>query len=251
MIHVLSLIDGDLYKTVKFKNPNYIGDPINAIKIFNDKEVDEIVVIDIRASKDNTPINFKKIEEMASECFMPLGYGGGIKTLEDAKQIFKIGGEKVIVNSAFVDRPQTITEIANIFGSQSMVVAIDVKKSLLGKEYCYFESGQKSSKMNPVEAAKRAEELGAGEIILTSISLDGTRRGYDLDLIQRVSGQVGIPVVACGGAHEVPDYTKAVNAGASAVAAGSMFVYKGSVDSILINYPDQNVLISDFYSQVK
>lgn len=251
VIPVLLIKGNGLYKTIRFKAPNYIGDPINAIKIFNSKEVDEIIVLDINASKEGTKPNYKLVEEMASECFMPLGYGGGIKTLDDAKRIFNAGVEKVILNSIVNYNPELIGSIASLYGSQSVVVSIDVKKSFFGKKYVYVSSGSVCTNKVPLDFAIESVNRGAGELIIQSIDRDGKRNGYDIDLIKEISSKVNIPVVACGGANSVNDFYAAVkDGGASAVAAGSMFVYKGSIKSILINYPDQKALIENLYSKL-
>lgn len=252
VIPVLSLDGNKLVKTVRFKKPNYIGDPVNAIKIFNDKEVDEIVVLDITASKNGTAPNFRLIEEMAGECFMPLAYGGGIRSLEDAKRLFSLGVEKVIVNTLMDTAPKVIEQISEGYGAQAMVVSLDVRKKLFGGNKAHVNSGQQAIGANPVEAAKRAEQLGAGEIILNHIDHDGTFSGYDLDLLKSITSTVSVPVVSCGGARSLQDFQAAIaQGGASAVAAGSMFVYQGNdTRSILINYPSQPELIAEVYNKI-
>ena len=231
---------GGLVKTVKFKNSRYVGDPIVAVKIFNDKEVDELVLLDISAGTENRPPFFERIAEIASEAFMPMAYGGGIRTMEHAEKLFHLGIEKVVINSALATTPQLITEVANRYGSQAVIASIDVKKGFFGKTDVYTNSGQKSAKTDPVTYAKRAEELGAGEILLTSIDQEGTMEGYDLALTRAVSEAVNIPVIASGGAGKLDDFKKAVNEGrASAVAAGSLFVFHGRHRAVLINYPDR------------
>jgi len=251
VIPVLLVSNGGLYKTIKFSKPNYIGDPINAVKIFNDKEVDEIVVLDIAASLSGKEPNFNYIQEFASEAFMPLGYGGGVTTFDQAQKLFNLGVEKVIINSSAAKNPGLIGDISKYFGAQSAIASIDYKNSILGKQRVFSRSGKYNTKNDVVTYAKRMEDVGAGEIILNSISRDGTRTGYDLDTIKLVSEAVNIPVVACGGANSVADMKKAViNAGASAVAAGSMFVYRGDIRSILINYPTQKELTEGIYSHL-
>lgn len=238
VIPCLLLRNRGLVKTVKFKDPKYLGDPINIVRIFNDKEVDELVFLDITATVENRKPPFKLISEIASECFMPLGYGGGIKDLEDIRQILSLGAEKVAINSYAVEQPTFIRAAADRFGSQSIVVSIDVKKSLFGKYEVMTHSGKKATGLDPVKFAIEMEQMGAGELLLNSIDRDGTMQGYDLDLIRRVSQVVTIPVVACGGARAVQDLVSAVHqGGASAVAAGSMFVFHGPHRAVLINFP--------------
>ncbi|MCF6365351.1 MAG: AglZ/HisF2 family acetamidino modification protein [Bacteroidales bacterium] len=243
VIPVLLLQNGGLVKTVKFKKPNYIGDPINAVKIFNEKEVDELIFLDIEATKLGKEPDYNKIDEIASECFMPLGYGGGIRNLEQVKRIIGIGVEKVILNSSAVSNPKLIGEIAKIYGNQCSVVSIDVKKDMFGKHICYTTSGKNKVKQKIIDFVKFAENEGAGEIIITSIDREGTFKGYDIDLIKKVSENVNIPVVANGGASKVEDFTDAIlNGGASAVSAGSLFVYKSANRGVLINYPSPQEL---------
>ena len=240
IIPSLLLHKGGLVKSINFKNYNYIGDPINAVKIFNEKEVDEIAIIDIDATRENRGPNFNKITEIASEAFMPLSYGGGITKLDEVKTLMYNGIEKVIINKSAYVRPGLITEVANVFGNQSVIVSIDVKKKWLQGYKIYSDNGRKSTSLTPEEFAKQMEELGAGEILLNSIDKDGTFAGYDLEIIERVAAAITIPLIAIGGAKHVNDFKLAVKAGASAVAAGSMFVYIGeSTNSILINYPSQ------------
>lgn len=241
---------GGLIKTVKFNNPNYIGDPINAVKIFNEKEVDELVLIDIEASTLKYTPKLKLIEEIVSEAFMPLAYGGGIKTIDHANRVIDCGVEKLILNSAAVTSPKLISEIATKFGSQCAVVSIDVKKSLFGKKQAYVLNGRKKVNNNIVQFAQELEMLGAGELILTNINHEGTFNGYDLNLIQEVANAVNIPVIANGGAKTINDFKLAIQAGASAVAAGSRFVYIGSQNGILINYPDQTKLKKELFEQI-
>lgn len=240
---VLLIQNGGLVKSIRFKDHKYVGDPLNAVKIFNDKEVDEIVILDISASREKRPPNIQQIAEIAGEAFMPLAYGGGITRLEEIKEILYQGAEKVVLNTSAIDRPELITEAASRFGSQSIVVSIDAQKNWLGKYKVYRDNGAKATALAPEELAQKAEAAGAGEIFLTSIDRDGTFLGYDLDLIKRVSQAVGIPVIACGGAAEITDLQKAVNeGGASAVAAGSMFVYQRPHRAVLISYPSQQEL---------
>lgn len=238
IIPCLLLKGQGLVKTVKFQSPKYIGDPINAVKIFNDKEVDELVFLDITATLENRPPNFGLLRQITDECFMPLAYGGGIKSIDQISALLKAGIEKVIINSAAYLDPDFLSKAVRIFGSSTIVVSIDVKKGLLGKHTVYIKSGTQSTKLDPVAYAKKVEEIGAGEILLNSINADGTMKGYDLPLIRAVSQNVSIPVVACGGAGDLQDLKLAKEAGASAVAAGSMFVFQGPNRAVLISYPE-------------
>jgi len=237
VIPCLLLRNQGLVKTVRFKDPKYVGDPINAIRIFNDKEVDELIFLDITATPEGRRPPFKMIAEIASECFMPVCYGGGVTDINDLRELFAIGIEKVAINSAAVADPGLIRRCADAFGSQSVVVAIDVKKSLFGRYEVYTESGRKSTGLDPLAHASRMQELGAGELLLTSIDRDGTMTGYDSALVKKVCCEVDIPVIACGGAGTLRDLGGAVENGASAVAAGSMFVFYGKHRAVLINYP--------------
>ncbi|MFW9777491.1 MAG: AglZ/HisF2 family acetamidino modification protein [Candidatus Heimdallarchaeota archaeon] len=243
VIPVLLLRGRGLVKTVKFKDPKYVGDPINAVRIFNEKEVDELTFLDIMASRDKTSPQFDLIKDIATECFMPFGYGGGVRSIQDIRTILKNGAEKVILNSSAIESPQLINEAAEIFGSQSIVISIDVRKNRFGKNQVYIRSGLERTDYSPEELAKQVETLGAGEIIINSIDRDGTMEGYDLELIKKVNETVDIPVVACGGAGSLQHFREAVRvAGASAVAAGSMFVFHGPLRAVLINYPSQDEL---------
>jgi imidazole glycerol-phosphate synthase subunit HisF len=245
VIPCLLLKGQGLVKTINFANPRYIGDPINAVKIFNDKEVHELVFLDISASTEKRSPRLDYISNIASECFMPLGYGGGIKTVKQAEEIFNQGVEKVIINSYAVENPSFIHELADMFGSQSIVISIDVKKNFFGNYQTYTHSGKVITRWDPVTWATEVEKSGAGEIFLNSIDHDGTMKGYDITLIKAVSESVSIPVVACGGAGTLDNFNRAVkDGGASAVAAGSMFVYYGKHNAVLINFPNDEELKS-------
>lgn len=227
-----------LVKTVRFKDPAYVGDPINTIRIFNEKEVDELILLDITATPENKRPNLELLADMAGECFMPLAYGGGVKSLEDFGALFGLGVEKVAVNSAAHDDPGLVSRAAGAFGSQSIIGAMDVKKSLWGRYKVCHHGGRREAGPGPVEWAKRLEDLGAGEILLTSMDRDGTFQGYDLELIAQVTRAVGVPVIACGGAGRLEHLGAAVKqAGASAVALGSMAVYQGPHRAVLVNFP--------------
>jgi cyclase len=238
IIPSLLLRNQGLVKTVGFKDPKYVGDPINAIRIFNEKEVDELIVFDTTATVDGRKPNFKLISDIAGECFMPFGYGGGIRDLADIKTLFSIGVEKVVINSYAIEKPIFIKDAADHFGSQSIIVSIDAKRNLLGKYTVYTYGGKIATKYDPVKLAQFMEEMGAGEIILTSIDRDGTMKGYDIDLIKKVTSVLNIPVVAIGGAGKIQDFIDAIQkGGASAVSAGSMFVFQGKHRAVLISYP--------------
>lgn len=242
IIPVLLLQKGGLVKSVRFSDYKYVGDPINAVRIFNEKEVDEISIIDISATLEKRGPNFLQIREIASEAFMPLAYGGGITNIQEIKDLISIGVEKVILNSSAWLNPQLITEGARIVGNQSIVVSVDAKKNIWGEYKVYVQSGRKSTGIHPVLFAKRMESLGAGELILNSIDRDGTFDGYDTTLLKQVCSSVQIPVVAVGGAGSIGDIADAILHGASAAAAGSMFVFQRPHRAVLISYPDQEEL---------
>jgi cyclase len=243
IIPVLLLSKGGLVKSVRFKKPQYVGDPINAVKIFNEKEVDEIVVLDIDATAEKRPPDFQQLEGIASEAFIPMAYGGGLHSIDHVRRAFDTGIEKVILNTAALQNPSIIKEASDIFGSQSIVVSIDVRKGLFGKYRVFGHKGKKNTGRNPVQFAKQMENAGAGEILLTCIDREGTFSGYDLELIHSVSEGVNIPVVACGGASKPEDFLAAVQEGkASAAAAGSFFVFRQPHRAVLISYPSQEEL---------
>ncbi len=239
VIPVLLLRNGGLVKTVKFKDPKYVGDPINAVRIFNEKEVDELVFLDISATPEGRGPDFETLADIASEAFMPMAYGGGISSLDEIKRVFSLGFEKVILNSSAYRSENLIHEAAAVFGSQSVVGCIDVKRSLFGKADVYSASGKNKQPVTLEEHVRRLVGAGAGEILVNSIDRDGTMSGYDLKLISQVAGLVPVPVVACGGARGLDDMSDAVRAGASAVAAGSLFVFYGPHRAVLINYPER------------
>lgn len=246
VIPVLLLKNGGLYKGVRFKNHKYVGDPINTVKIFNDKEVDELVLLDIEASRYNKPIDFELLEQIATEAFMPLAYGGGIRTVEDAKRIFNIGFEKVILNTNAVENSELLYQLVYSFGSQSIIVAIDIKRSFLGNYSVYTKSGSFKTRYNPINFAKKMEEIGVGEILLNSIDRDGVMCGYDLDIIKAISQSLSIPLIASGGAGALEDMRRAKEMGASAVGVGSMFVYNGIHKAVLVSYPKYEQLYKLF-----
>jgi cyclase len=243
VIPCLLLKDNYFYKTVKFKDPIYLGDPINILRIFNEKEVDEILILDIGASLSQKGPNFPLLRDIGSECFMPLGYGGGIRSLDQMKLLFQVGFEKMSLNTVLHENPNLVTLGAKAFGSQSVVVSMDVKKGLFGSYEVMSRNGIKKTGRDPVEFAREMEQRGAGEILVNSIDRDGTMQGYDLQLLRMVSSAVKVPVIACGGAGEVADFGAAVkDGGASAVAAGSMFVFQGKHRAVLISFPEPAVL---------
>jgi cyclase len=243
VIPVLLLRGHGLVKTVKFKDPKYVGDPINAVRIFNEKEVDELVFLDIAATPEGRGPDFELLSDIASEAFMPMAYGGGITTLEQVRRIFEFGFEKVIINSAAYKNPNLVAEAAAIFGSQSIVGCVDVRKTLLGRYELCSVSARVMEKVSLSEHVAALTKSGVGEILVNAIDRDGTMGGYDLKLLREVSLAVTVPVIACGGAGNVDHFVQAVQAGhASAVAAGSLFVFMGPHRAVLINYPERKVL---------
>lgn len=242
---MLQISDGNLVKTVQFNNPRYLGDPVNAVKIFNLKQVDELMIIDIDATKYAREPNFKLLEDIANQAFMPLSYGGGIKTVDQMRKIFSIGYEKVIINTEFINNPLLIREASDEFGSQSIVVSIDVKKIKNGAYRCSYNSGRENLEESPESLARKACTYGAGEIVVYSIDNDGMMNGYDLNLIKEISNSVSVPVIACGGAKNINDLSSVISqTNAHAVAAGSMFVYYGRLNAVLINMPSEQELIN-------
>jgi imidazole glycerol-phosphate synthase subunit HisF len=238
VIPTLLLRGAGLVKTTGFRDPVYVGDPINAIRIFNEKEVDELVLLDITASRTGKGPAFSTIENIASECFMPVAYGGGITAVEQIRKILGAGIEKVVVNAAALLNPQLVRDAVREFGSQAIVVSIDVKRKLLGRYEVYGDGGTKSTGHEPAAYARQMEDLGAGEVLLTAIDRDGTMKGYDIELVAKVTSAVGIPVIASGGAGTIADFGVASKrAGAAAVAAGAMFVFHGPHRAVLITYP--------------
>jgi cyclase len=243
VIPVLLLKGRGLVKTVRFKEPKYLGDPINTVKIFNDKYVDEIVILDIQATLEKRKPQFDLIAQIASEAFMPMCYGGGVRSLEDVKTILGIGVEKVAINSVAAEDETFVTKASDMVGSQSIVVSMDIKKNFLGKYEVYTQGGRCNVKADPVEFAVRMEKAGAGELLVNSIDCDGMMQGYDIELLKKITHAVSIPVIACGGAGNTTDLAKAVyQGGASAAAAGSMFVFQGKYRAVLITFPTEEEL---------
>jgi cyclase len=239
IIPILLMHNGGLVKGVHFKNHRYIGDPMNTIRIFNEKNVDELFLLDIDATKKGTIPDIDFIQRIADECYMPFGVGGGIKTVKDIRALLRAGAEKVSINTAAVENPQLIKNASDIFGSQSVVVSIDVKRTWLGQYVVYTHSGKRKTDKTPVALAREAEQLGAGELLINSIERDGSFKGYDLRLISKIAASVNIPVIACGGADCYDNLFRVVEqTGATAAAAGSLFVFYGAHRGILIQYPD-------------
>ena len=245
VIPTLLIQNGDLIKTCKFKNPRYIGDPVNAIKIFNEKEVDEIIVLDITKSKEKLEPDYELIEEFAGECFMPLTYGGGIKTLEQAGRIFRLGVEKICLNSLCFQNIDIIKSMVNTFGAQSVVASLDVKKTILGGYKLYDSSCSILHRADYFEThLEQLLEAGVGEIMLGAIDKEGTLSGPDLVLINKVSKKIGVPLISNGGISSMEDIKNSVQAGSSAVAAGAFFVFHGKRRAVLITYPSYKELES-------
>lgn len=242
----LLMSNGALVKTLRFKEGAYVGDPVNAVRIFNQKEVDELILLDIHATTQNRGIDFDTLEKVVSECFMPICYGGGVTTIEDMRRLYALGIEKVSLGAAAFEVPDLVQQASREFGAQAVVVTLDVKKSLLGKATVRTRNGTHDTKTTALDAARHFAEQGAGEILLYSIDRDGTWSGFDLKLIESVSHSVTVPVVVAGGAGSLQDIKAAVrDAGASAVAIGSMAVFQGKDLGVLIKFParkDQEAL---------
>lgn len=247
VIPVLLLRNESLVKTVRFGKFAYVGDPCNTVRVFNELEVDELLFLDITATYEKRLPNFKVLIDIADECFMPLGYGGGVHSLDHAKLIFDIGFEKIVVNTYAVEQIGFITQLADHYGCQAIVASIDVKRNFWGKNTVRTHSGKKDTHVDPVVWAKELEQRGAGEILLTCIEREGTWNGFDLDFIQLVTSQVNIPVIAHGGAGSIRHIGEVVHqAGASAVALGSMVVFQKKRMGVLVNFPDKGELEAVF-----
>lgn len=237
MIPCLLLSDGALIKTTRFKDARYVGDPINAVRIFNEKEVDELVILDVDASKIGSVPNYELLSEIATECFMPVCYGGGVKSVEDALRLVSLGFEKIAVNSSAMARENIVKEISSVLGVSSTVVGVDVKRDWMGRWRVFNAATQVFFERPLLEHLSLLVDQGGGEIFLNDVDRDGTRMGYDLDLVKKVSDAVTVPVIASGGAGTITDFRAATLAGASAAAAGSMFVFQGKHRAVLISYP--------------
>jgi imidazole glycerol-phosphate synthase subunit HisF len=246
VIPILLLKGKGLVKTKQFSKPNYIGDPINAVRIFNDLEADELIFLDITASRENRSISVELVKQIGDEAYMPFAVGGGVNNLATAIELVNAGAEKIVMNTVFVRNPGIVSHISKSIGSQSVVISLDIKKSFFDNCYLYIMDGTQRTSFDPITAAKKAEDLGAGEIILNYMDNDSLMNGYNLELIHKVSESVNIPVVAGCGAGCLDHMKKAVDNGAHAVAAGSMFVYHGPRRAVLINYPTKEELILAF-----
>jgi cyclase len=249
VIPVLLLLNGGLVKTTRFKAPKYVGDPINTIRIFNDKEVDELLILDINASKINAEPDYGVIESVAGECFMPLAYGGGIKSISQARRLFALGIEKICIQSAAIEDPLFITELSMEFGSQSIVLSVDIRRNWRGNPKIYHASSRSSHKSDWLSLLSQLVEAGAGEVLLNSVDKDGTLSGPDLQLIKLASEQIKVPLIALGGISSIYDIKSCIDAGASAVAAGAFFVYHGPHRAVLITYPNYQDLEQLFYER--
>ena len=243
VIPTLLVQQGGLVKTTKFGGSVYVGDPINAVRIFNEKDVDEILILDISATYEHRPPNFEMIQELAEECFMPMAYGGGISTIDEIRRILKSGVEKIVLNHAAANNPTLVKAAAQEFGSQAIVVSIDAKISFFGGYKAMTKRGTSATGQSPVSAALAAEALGAGEIILNAIDRDGVMGGMDNALIKLVSSQLTVPLIAVGGVGALHHLGEAKAAGASAIAAGAFFLFQGPHRAVLISYPDRKSLI--------
>ena len=241
LIPCLLVHNGGLVKTVNFGNPKYLGDPINAVRIYNEKEVDELMVLDIDATVKGAEPDYQLISHLASECRMPLCYGGGVRTVPQIEKIISLGVEKVAVSSAAVENPALISDAASRVGSQSVVVVIDVKKTgLLRLEEVVTHNASRRTGFTPAEFARQVAELGAGEIVINSVDRDGEMKGYDLDLIEHVRQAVDLPLTVLGGASSIDDLKELISRyGIIGAAAGSLFVFKGKYRAVLINYPNR------------
>ena len=237
VIPCLLLRDGGLVKTRRFARPKYVGDPINAIRIFNDKEADELLVLDITASKDRREPTYSLIEQFAGECFMPLSYGGGIRSVEQARRLFALGVEKVCLQTAALEDPMLVTRIAEAFGAQAVLVSVDVKHGWLGRRRLYAAATGRMLRQPWLEQMQLLVAAGAGEVVLNAVDRDGMMQGMDLDLIREASRAVSVPLIAVGGVGSVVHIKEAIAAGASAVAAGAFFVFQGPHRAVLITYP--------------
>ncbi len=242
VIPCLLLANEGLVKTINFKNPSYVGDPINAVKIFNDKEVDELILLDIDASKKSREPYYELVQNIVSEAFMPIAYGGGVKTVAQAKKLVESGVEKIVINTAALINCSLVKELVAYFGSSSTVVSIDIKKNWLGQYKLYNHTKHAFVKKSWQMHIQEMVDLGAGEIFITDVSQEGTFKGYNLDLIGEATAMIDVPLIACGGAGTIEHMQQAVKAGASAVAAGSMFVYMGKHRAVMVNYPKYELL---------
>lgn len=248
VIPVLLLRRGGLVKTVGFQKPAYVGDPINAVRIFNEKEVDELVLLDIEAARTNADPQYEYIQEIVSEAFMPIAYGGGVRSAEQAQRLVALGVEKIVLNHGLLKQPELLRAVAERLGSSSAVLSVNVKRDWRGRYRVYDAVTGATTRHDLLGHINGCVDAGAGEVFLNDVDRDGTGKGYDLQLIRTVAAEVAVPLIACGGAGSLDDLVSAVAAGASAVAAGSMFVYMGRHRAVMINYPGEKVLREMFAS---
>ncbi len=243
IIPCLQLVNESLVKSKKFNKLNYIGDPINTVRIFNELEVDELCFLDIRATYENREPNLKILKEIADECFMPLSYGGGVKDIKTALQILSIGFEKIVLNSVTFDQPEIVTELASLSGSQSVVVSVDIRKNFFGKYIVYSHDGTRKQSVDVIKWVRRMENCGAGELLITSMDRDGTWTGFEVDILANISDAVNIPVIANGGAGNTDHIFEILSKSkVSAVSLGSMVVYQKKDMGVLVNFPDKEIL---------
>lgn len=250
VIPVILIDNGRAVITRQFGNSVYVGDPINAIKIFNDKEVDELIILDITSKSKRQEPDFELIGKLASESFMPIAYGGHIMHIGQAERIISSGVEKISFNTSLFNMPETVQEVSRRYGKQSVVASIDITRTMFGKLKIKTENSRKSVDLSIKECVNKLTGLGVGEIFLTSIDQDGMMKGYQYHVISEFKELINVPIIASGGAGSIDDFRKAIDAGASAVAAGAMFYFKGSFNSVLINYPDQKVLTEKLYNRI-
>nr|WP_319520918.1 AglZ/HisF2 family acetamidino modification protein [uncultured Sphaerochaeta sp.] len=245
LIPCLLLSHKSLFKTVQFKKPRYIGDPINTVKLFSNKEVDELIIVDFTASVENRGPDIEYLKLITSECFMPLCYGGGVTDIHQVEALFKVGIEKIAFNTSLHLNPNLIREAVRNFGSQSIIASIDVKKTILGKKEVFIKSGKLKTRISPKEMLRYVEDLGVGEVLLTSIDHEGLMQGYDHQLIHDLADTITIPLIANGGAGSLDDCNQAIKNGASAAAAGSLFIYYGKKQAVLVNYPRERISVNE------
>ena len=237
VIPVLLLRRSGLVKTVKFRNPKYVGDPINIVRIFNDKEVDELVLTEVVATKDGKRPDFELLEQIGSEAFMPVCYGGAVRSVDDAKRILRLGMEKVAINTAALERPRFVSELSGELGAQCVVASVDVRRTLFGKYEVFSHAGRRVPERDPLRWIEELVRLGAGEILLNCVQRDGTMAGYDLEFLARIRGRFDVPIIACGGASTVDDMRAAVHAGGvGALGVGARFIYEGPYRAVLVSY---------------
>ena len=249
VIPSLLLQGSGFYRTLKFKNPSYVGDPINTIRIFNDKEVDELMILDITASKQNSAPNFEVLEEIASESFVPMSYGGGLSQFEDIEKIFRLGYEKVALGQATLTDPDLVRKASEHYGAQSVVGIVNVSKGLFGGKYGLYDYINKKRRKEPLDSwCHHLQELGVGEILLHFADREGTGSGYDNTLIESLSNELDIPLICLGGAKNEQDFKLAFQKGADAVAAGNFFVYHGPHKAVLISYPTRQEILEIIHS---